>query len=276
MMCRLLSVSRSGFYAWERREPSKRALRQVRLVPKVKAVYAKFKGRYGSPRIHREIRKEEVISRKKVAQIMAQQGLRGRPARRKRPRPAAENAGLPAPNLLNRNFFAPAPNMIWLMDMKYIRTAQGWVHLVVVLDLFSRKVVGWSLGQSPNSGLFCRALQAALQTRKPLPGLILHSDRGSQFTSEDFRTLARSHGIIQSMSRKGDCWDNAVVESFFDTLSGELLEEVSLPSKGVALKELFAYIEGFYNTIRSHSSLGYMSPSEFESKTLAPLGSVAA
>lgn len=269
MMCRILGVSRSGFYAWVSRPPSSRAARERRLTAKVTACFARRRGRYGSPRIHRELRKEEVVSRKKVAQIMAQNGLRARPARRKKPRVAPERSGPSAPNLLMRNFQTPAPNTVWVMDMKYIRTDKGWAHLVVVIDLFSRKVVGWSLGMIADSRLFCKALRVALLTRKPTAGLIVHSDQGSQFTSKEFQELVREHGHIQSMSRAGDCWDNAVAESFFDTLSAELLEESSFPSEVAANRQIFAYIEGFYNTTRSHSSLGYMSPSEFEAKELA-------
>lgn len=276
MMCRILGVSRSGFYAWKSRPPSPREVKHRRLTVKVKAAFNHFRCRYGSPRIHRELRKVEVVSRKKVAQIMAQNGLRARPARKKKPRAPLENSGPPAPNLLMRKFDAPAPNIVWVMDMKYIWTPQGWGHLVVVIDLFSRKVVGWSFGMTADSKLFCKALCVAILTRRPGSGLIVHSDRGSQFTSNDFQGLVRGNGLVQSMSRVGDCWDNAVAESFFDTLSAELLEELPFPSEEVARRELFAYIEGFYNTTRSHSSLGYVSPSEFEANALAPRERLAA
>lgn len=264
MMCRVLGVSRSGYYAWAAREPSARSKDEAQLRLKIRAIYKKHRGRYGAPRIHRELRSQETLtSKKRVARIMAEDGLRARPKRARKKRPASCPANPPAPNLLERNFTVAARDTAWVMDIKYIWTSTGWVHLAAILDLYSRKVVGWALDERIDAELCCRALRVAVQSRRPPSGLIVHTDRGSQFTSEGFAELARHHRITQSMSRKGDCWDNAVIESFFDTLSAELLEETAFTSLAHVLEELFKYID-YYNAERMHSTLGYISPSAFE------------
>jgi len=250
MMCRVLGVSRSGYYAWVGREPSLRSKDEAQLRLKILAIFKKHKKRYGAPRIVRELRGQETFtSKKRVARIMVEEGIRARPKRAKKRRPVAATAIPPAPNRLERNFTTAARDIAWVMDIKYIWTLKGWVHLAAIIDLYSRKVVGWALDERIDAELCCRALRVALQSRRPPSGLILHSDQGSQFTSESFTDLARSHGITQSMSRRGDCWDNAVVESFFDTLSAELLEERTFTSLPHVLDELFKYIE-YYNVER--------------------------
>jgi putative transposase len=265
LMCRMLEVSPSGFYAWSKREPSERALDDQRLAVEVAEVHKRSRRRYGSPRVHRELQNAgKRIGRKRVARLMRTQGLVARPKRRFRRTTDSTHGKAPAPNLLERNFVAGAPDRIWVTDITYIWTKEGWLYLAAVIDLFSRRVVGWAVSERIDAALCCEAVRNALLSRRPAPGLILHSDRGSQFVSKDFVKLVEAHRIVQSMSRKGDCWDNAVAESFNGTIKGELVEEEDFATRAEARRAIFEYIEGFYNSTRLHSYLGYASPAVFE------------
>ena len=270
LMCRMLEVSPSGFYAWLDREPSNRALEDQHFAAKVAAVHKRSRRRYGSPRIHRELRTAGTrIGRKRVARLMCAQGLVARPKRRFRRTTDSSHGRPPAPNLIERNFVVAAPDRVWVTDITYIWTKEGWLYLAAVIDLFSRRVVGWAISERIDAALCCRAMRNALLSRRPGPGLILHSDRGSQFVSKDFVRLLDDHGVIQSMSRKGDCWDNAVAESFNGTIKAELVEEEDFVTRLEARRAVFEYIEGFYNSTRLHSFLGHVSPAEYERLALA-------
>jgi transposase InsO family protein len=232
----------------------------------VAAIYAENHGRYGSPRVQMELLRArgQRSGRKRIARLMRVQGLRARPRRRYRTTTDSRH-GLPvAPNLLARRFAVAKPNTAWVTDMTYIWTPQGWLYLAVIIDLFSRRVVGWAMSERIDRKLALDALRMALAQRRPPPGLIHHSDRGSQYASDDYQQLLAAHGIRGSMSRRGDCWDNAVAESFFASLKLELVYQVQWPSRAAARTALFEYLELFYNRRRRHSSLGYLSPAEYE------------
>lgn len=265
LLCRVLDVSRPGYYAHKRRPPSKRAQRDVALGAKIAAIHARSSKRYGSPRVHDELRDEgERVSRKRVARIMKEHDLRGKRRRRYRVTTMSEHDMPIAANVLERDFTASAPNQKWVGDITYIWTREGWMYLAVLIDLFSRRVVGWAMGDSLATELPLRALQMAIQRRRPPRGLIHHTDRGCQYASADYRAVLAQHGIVASMSRKGNCWDNAVAESFFATLKTELVRDIDFLTREHARRELFAYIEGFYNRRRRHSSLGYANPNKVE------------
>jgi len=265
-MCEQLGVSRSGYYAWEGRSPSDRAVETADLGDAVEAIYCDYKGRYGSPRIVRELRAQgRCTGRNRVAHIMQKKGLVAR--RRKRFRCTTDsNHPFPiAENLLDRNFETSAPNQVWVTDLTYIWTRQGWLYLSAILDLYSRAVVGWSMSDRIDTTLCLKALEMAVKTRRPAAGLVHHSDRGSQYASHDYREALGQHGMVCSMSRRGDCWDNAVAESFWGTLKNELADEMDFASRSEARRVIFEYIESFYNLRRRHSSIGYCSPREYES-----------
>jgi putative transposase len=265
LMCEALDVSRPGYYAHTRRPASKHAQRDVALGAKIAAIHARSAKRYGSPRVHDELREDgERVSRKRVARIMKQHDLRGKRRRRFRVTTQSEHDDPIASNLLARDFTASAPNQKWVGDITYIWTREGWLYLAVLIDLFSRRVVGWAMGDSLATELPLRALNMAIQTRRPPRGLIHHSDRGCQYASADYRAVLEHHGIVASMSRKGNCWDNAVAESFFATLKTELVRDIDFLTRAHAHRELFAYIECFYNRRRRHSSLGYANPNKVE------------
>ncbi len=262
-MCRTLQVSLAGFYAWHQRSESARASEDRRLGVLVREAHERSRKTYGSPRVHAELKSRGVdIGRKRVIRLMRQQGLKGR-RRRRFVRTTNSNHGLPvAPNLLARDFSAKGPNERWAGDITYLRVGDSWLYLAVVLDLFSRFVVGWAVSKTIDEDLVEKALRRALERRCPDAGLLHHSDQGSQYASHDYRGLLEANRITCSMSRKGDCWDNAVVESFFGTLKTELGE--SFESDEDAERRLFDYIEVFYNQQRLHSTLGYMSPGAWE------------
>jgi putative transposase len=265
VICRVLDVSTSGYYAWTERGASRRSCRDLDLGAKVRAAHAASKGRYGSPRVHAELRAAgEKVGRKRIARLMKQAHLEGR--KRKRFRKTTDsNHRLPiAPNLLERNFTATAPNQAWVTDITFLWTQQGWLYLAAILDLFSRRVVGWATSSTVDRHLALAALRTALRERRPSEGLVHHSDRGSTYASGDYRSALEAHGIACSMSRKGDCWDNAVAESFFASLKREIEEIESLESHAHANAILAAYIDRFYNLQRRHSTIGYRSPTEFE------------
>jgi putative transposase len=263
--CAVLGVSRAGFYAWRTRPPSARAGADRRLAIEVAAIHAESRQRYGSPRVHYELgQRQQHVGRKRVARLMRAQGLRARAPRRFRTTTDSQHTLPIAPNVLARRFETPAPNTVWVTDMTYLWTLEGWLYLVVILDLFSRRIVGWAMSERMTRQLALDALTMALTHRQPPPGLICHSDRGSQYASHEFRALLTAHGIVASMSRRADCWDNAVAESFFSTLKLELVYESAWQRRTEARAAVFEYLEVFYNGQRCHSSLGYLSPVAFE------------
>jgi transposase InsO family protein len=265
LLCRCLRVTRSGFYAWRRRPESARRRGDRRLKVLVRASFDASHQRYGSPRIHRDLREDhaERVSRKRVVRLMQEEGLR---ARRRKPFVCTTTSDPTLPvagNLLNREFTAQAPNQRWVGDTtEFTIGDSGKLYLAVVLDLFSRFVVGWAIRPVNDRQVTLAALHMALHRRGPAAGLLHHSDRGSTYASRDYRDLLAAQGITCSMSRTGDCYDNAVMEAFFSTLKTELTDRFDSP--GQATRELFEYIEAFYNTRRRHSTLGYASPAEFE------------
>ncbi len=264
-MCRVLSVSRSGYYSWRSRPESRRAIQNRRLDVHIKAIYMKHKGRSGSPKITEELRdKGFSVSKNRVARRMKKAGLRSIVRRKFRATTDSKHSYPVAPNLLNRNFSASAPNTVWVSDITYIATECGWLYLTMFLDLFSRKVVGWALSSSLASQMVQTALRRAIRNRRPGPGLIVHSDRGVQYACNDFRNLLNKHGFVQSMSRKGNCWDNAVAESFFSVIKSELIHHEHFRGPKDTLAAIFEYIEVYYNRKRKHSTLGYKTPDQFE------------
>jgi putative transposase len=273
-MCRVLGVSRSGFHAWESRPPSARVLDDGRLTERIHAIHAENRGVYGSPRIHAELllADGERIGRKRVERLMRQAGITGlRP--KKRGRTTVRVPGVRVcEDLVDRAFMASAPDRLWVADITYLRTWEGWLYLVAVQDVFSRRIVGWSMADHMRTELVTDALQMALARRRPEPGLIWHSDQGSQFVSLTFGQQARAAGIAQSMGSRGDCFDNAVAESFFASLKKELIHGRSWPTKAELRTEVFEYIEIFFNRRRRHSTLGMLSPAAFEQRTLSPDG----
>ena len=275
LMCRILRVSRSGFYAWNKRTESARARSDRALVVDIKAAHRTSRGIYGSPRLHRElVAQGHTVGRGRVARLMRENHVRGKRRRRFRITTQSNHHHPVAPNTLARQFAVTRPNVAWVGDITYVWTLEGWLYLCVILDLYSRRVVGWAMSERINQALTLRALSMALQAREPGPGLLHHSDRGSQYAANDYRKLLQARGITCSMSRKGNCWDNAVAESFFATLKVEFIHESLFRTRSQATTEIFEYIEVFYNRMRRHSFLGYLSPQEFESNYV-PLHSAA-
>lgn len=265
VLCQVLQVSRSGFYAWTSRAPSKRARRSGELAGKVRQVHTESRGTYGSPRVHRELRRAgTVVSKKTIAKVMRAEGLVARRRRRYRATTDSRHTERVAPNLLKRDFTRNAPNEAWVTDVTAIWCATGWVYLAAILDLFSRRLVGWAISESNDTTLALSALQRALASRNPPRGLIHHSDRGSPYGSADYLAALRSRGIRPSMSRKGDCWDNAVSESFFASLKTERIGDKVYPDPVAATRDVADYIDHFYNSQRLHSTLDYVSPIEYE------------
>jgi putative transposase len=263
--CDVLGVSRAGFYAWRRRPPAARTTANQRLTLEVAAIFAEHHARYGSPRVQRALHaRGHHVGRRRVARVMRLQGLRARFPRRFRTTTDSQH-GLPiAANVLARRFTVPTPNTAWVSDITYLWTGEGWLYLVVILDLFSRRVVGWAVGDRMTRHLALVALGMAVTRRQPPRGLLFHSDRGSQYASAEFRAALATHGIVPSMSRRGDCWDNAVAESFFSTLKLELVYQTAWLTRAQARRAVFEYLEVFYNGQRLHSALGYRSPIAFE------------
>jgi putative transposase len=268
--CGLLGVSTSGYYAWASRVPSDRELADAWLVERITALHAENRGVYGSRRVTAELRLGQgvVISRKRVQRLMRRAGLSGLVAR-KRGRTTIRIPGVRvADDLVERRFRPAAPDVLWVADITYLRTWEGWVYLAAVQDAYSRRIVGWSMADHMRTELVVDALQMALHRRRPGPGLIHHSDQGSQFVSLAFGQKARDAGIAVSMGSKGCAYDNAVAESFFATLKKELVHRRSWPTRRDLISEVFEFIEGFYNTTRRHSTLGYLSPARFETMTM--------
>lgn len=269
LMCRVLGVSPSGYYAWCSRPESTRSREDRRLLTKIRAFHARSKGRYGSARIHADLREDkETCGRNRVARLMRQDNLKGKKARQFRKTTQSDHSDPVAPNVLDQKFTVEAPNSVWAGDITYLRTREGWLYLAVMLDLYSRYVVGWSLSDSLEHELTLEALNRAVAHRRPGPGLVHHSDRGCQYTCHDYRKRAKELRMVVSMSGKGNCYDNAVVESFFDSMKTEL-DEVIFDSHEHARQVLFEYIEVFYNRQRRHSTLGYVSPAAFEQRNAA-------
>lgn len=264
-MCRVLRVSRSGYYRWRRSSEGLRAREDRKLLVEIRAVYQKSRGRYGSPRVYRELKEQGVrCSKHRVERLMRRAQIQAR--RRRSFKVTTRSApGHPvAPNRLNRQFSVAHLDTVWAGDITYLETWEGWLYLAVLLDLCSRRVVGWACSDRITHDLVLSALEQAVKQRRPPSGLLHHSDRGSQYTCEDYQTELSHQGLQTSMSRKGDCYDNAVVESFFSTLKAELEGYGSYETRQQAEAELFEYIEVFYNRQRRHSSLGYRSPVAFE------------
>lgn len=268
VLCRVLCVSRSGFYAYLSEPETEQEKRDAALAAKTRAVFHEHKGRYGSPRVCRELRgRGDIVSEKKVAQVMRDEGLVARRKKRFRATTDSKHDDPIAPNLLERDFSAKGPNEAWVTDVTAVWTHAGWLFLAAILDLFSRRVVGWATSANNDRFLALDALRAALVARRPPPGLLHHSDRGSPYASDDYRRELRRAGIVASMSRKGDCWDNAVSESFFATFKTEALDDHVPMDHDAAERGVREYIDGYYNTKRRHSSIDYECPIEFELKS---------
>ncbi len=267
-MCEVLEVSKAGYYAWRRRPESERTREDRRLRVKIRAVHRKSRKTYGSPRVHEELRDEGVAcGRKRVERLMREDGLRAKKKRRFRRTTDSTHAHPIHPNHLERHFAVQeveGVDRVWVSDITYLPTRQGWLYLAVVLDLKSRMVVGWAMKNSLETSLATDALTMALWRRKPGQDLLHHSDRGVQYAAGDYQEVLRQHGIQGSMSRKGNCWDNAVAESFFATLEWELIQDSDWHTHEEARRAVFDYIEVWYNRQRRHSSLGYRSPADFE------------
>jgi transposase InsO family protein len=267
-MCQVLEVSRSGYYAWVERPPSERQERSMKLTEQIRAAHEQSRGSYGSPRVTVDLREAGVaVCENTVAKLMRQAGIQAKVKRRYVPRTTDSAHDHPiAPNRLDQDFAAEAPDRKWTCDITYVPTDQGWLYLAVVMDCFSRKIVGWSMRDHLRSELVSEALQMAIRARRPGAGLLHHSDRGVQYACGDYRKLLAEHGIECSMSRRGNCYDNAIMESFFGTVKTELVHHEHYLTHQQARQSLFEWIECWYNRRRRHSSLDYLSPEAFEAK----------
>jgi transposase InsO family protein len=265
VMCQVLEVSESGFYAWRKRPTCQRRREDAQLTSHIRQVFENHQERYGSPRIQVELRDQgRSLSRKRVARLMREAGLCARGKRRRMITTRREASHPVAPNILERDFTATEPNSKWVTDITYIPTTQGWLYLAVILDLYSRAVVGWSMSSNCDEALAENALNMAVARRHPKAGLLHHSDRGCQYTSTAYRKRLEQAAMIVSMSRKGNCWDNAVMESFFGSLKEECVGSTIYSSHEQARLSLFEYLEAYYNRQRRHSTLGYISPLAYE------------
>lgn len=268
LMCRVLEVSTSGYYAWRTRGQSDRTVENEQLTAKIVEVHQDSRRTYGSPRVHAELVAQGFeVSRNRVARLMRKEGIVGRRKPRFRKTTDSDHKLPVADNVLDRQFVADEPDRAWVADITYIWTQQGWLYLAVILDLFSRRVVGWSMADHMRTELVMDALRAALGSRLPSEaGLLFHSDRGSQYASGDYQQALDANGITCSMSRRGNCWDNAVAESFFSTLKTELVHNVIFLTRDSARNAIAEWIQMFYNSKRRHSSLGYATPLEAEQR----------
>ena len=266
VLCAVLEVSRSGYYAWEKRPASKRSKEDAKLALDIAAAHKKSKSRYGSPRVHRALRKQGIrVGKKRVERLMRENGIVAKQKRRFRRTTDSNHPNPIAPNVVQRDFEPAALNQVWAGDVTYIATAEGWLYLAVLLDLFSRRVVGWAMSPTNDTALALEALRRAVGGRGPLPrGLVHHTDRGSPYASDDYRKALAGYAMTASMSRKGDCWDNAVSESFFATLRAELVDDEHYATARAAEISIGDFVENFYNVERLHSHLDYVSPIEFE------------
>ena len=264
-LCRVLKVSASGFFAWLRRSESPRRCANRALLTRIRAAHARSRKSYGRRRIHIQLQRDGIAcSPNRVGRLMRQEGIQGLRRRKFKATTNSRHSFPVAPNLLARNFTAAAPDQVWVSDITYLACEEGWEYLATVMDLYSRRIVGWAMQSTLERSLTVRALEMAIAQRRPAPGLIHHSDRGVQYACGDYQTALNEQGMVPSMSRKGDCWDNAPKESFFGTLKCELGLHGLRPPREHAHRKVFEYIEVFYNRQRLHSSLGYLPPVEFE------------
>lgn len=269
-LCRMLGVTRSGYYAWIKRPVSKRARDDLRLVRRIRRFHDESDRTYGSPRVHADLREAgESCGVNRVARLMRKHGISARPARRRHRYVSGKPASV-APNHLKREFDTAAPDQAWVTDITYIRTWEGWLYLAVVLDLYSRRVIGWSMQRRMDRTLALNALLMSVRRRRPKGRVLVHSDQGSQYGSDDWIRFCRSHRLRPSMSRRGNCWDNAVAEAFFGSLKRERIRRRVYATRDAARADVFDYIEMFYNSRRRHSYLGGVSPEAFEASNPAP------
>jgi putative transposase len=266
LQCAALGVSASGYYAWRGRKPSQRSIANQGLLHDILRIYLGSGRRYGSRKVYRELKREgQKVSKARIEKLMKANDLSSITRKRVRIKTTDSNHNLPvAANVIDRNFGTLGPNEKWVSDITYVPTSEGWLYLAIVLDLYSRKIVGWAMRDHMKTELVLAALMMALQRQKPASGFIHHSDRGSQYASHAYQQALQNAGAIPSMSRKGNCWDNAPAESFFRSLKTELVHHQNYATKEDAKRDLFAYIEGYYNTRRIHSSIGYLTPIEME------------
>jgi putative transposase len=265
LLCEVLEVARSGYYAWVDRAVSPKKIADARLLLEIKAALVRGRGAYGSPRVHRELRAHGIrVGKKRIERLMRENGLEARQKRRFVHTTDSRHEHPIAPNVLDRQFDVDQANQAWVGDVTYIPTAQGWLYLAVLLDLFSRRIVGWATSAINDRDLALSALYQALRARRPPPGLVHHTDRGSPYASDDYRRVLAAHAITASMSRTGDCYDNAVAESFFATLKAEHVDHQDFATRELGTASIGDYIEAFYNCARRHSHIGYVSPIEFE------------
>ena len=264
-MCKVLNVSSSGYYSWRNRVPSERKMANQEIVKQIETIHQESYETYGSPRIHKELQENGVeCGENRVARLMQIHDIRAKQSKKRKLTTKANKKHPKASNLLDREFTATRPNEKWTTDITYIPTSEGWLYLAVVLDLFSRRIVGWAMSARMTSDLVVSALNMAIAQRQPEPGLLHHSDRGSQYTGNAYAKLLRTNLMLSSMSRTGNCWDNAVSESLFGTVKIELTHHRSYETRREAKSDIFFYMESFYNRRRRHSTLGYMSPDAYE------------
>jgi len=269
LLCKVLGVSRSGYYGWKDRSPSKRSREDAEFTERIRQIHDRSRQIYGYPRVHAELKALGIrCSRKRVARLMREAGLRGCRRGRKRHTTRRDKHAVPAPDLVNRSFAATSSDRLWAADITYVGTQEGFVYLSFILDVYSRKVVGWSMSDHLRTELVVDALEMALWRRQPSAGLIHHSDRGVQYTSLSFGKRLEEAGIVPSMGRAGSALDNAISESFVASLKTELIRGRRFPSREAARVAVFEYIESFYNRVRRHSSLGYLSPTDYEQATM--------
>jgi putative transposase len=267
-MCKILEVSRSSYYKRKNKGKGKRAKENEKILEMIRQIFSESNERYGSPRITAELSRGGIVcNRKRIARIMRKNGIEAKIFRKYRNTTESDHQREKSENLLNRVFSRQRVNEAWASDITYIRTAEGWLYLAAVMDIYSRRVIGWHLDKSLSSEMVERALSNALLDRKIKRGIIFHSDQGIQYTSENFRRILRENGFQQSMSRKGNCWDNAIIETFFHTLKTELTNRVKYKTREEARVSIFEYIEIFYNRKRLHSAIGYCTPVEYEKLT---------
>jgi len=269
-MCRIIGASRSGYYQWKIQPQSRRQKENEKILMEIKESHKNSRRAYGSPRIVEDLKAKGMkCGKNRVARLMKIHGIVGKAKKRFKATTNSNHALPVAENLLNQNFTAEKPNTVWLSDITYVPTLEGWLYLVVILDLFSRQILGWAMSDRLTSGFVVKALYQAIGRRHPGSGCIFHSDRGIQYASTDCRDVLMAYGFIQSMSRKGNCYDNAVAESFFHTLKTELVYDYRYETRAEARQSIFEYIEMFYNRKRRHSALGYRSPISFELEAMA-------
>lgn len=267
-MCKVLEISRSSYYKRKNQSKGKRAQENNQLLEMIRLLFIESKERYGSPRITAELRRQGInCNKKRIARLMSKYGIEAKIFRRYRNTTNSEHKREKSENILGREFNRQRSNEVWTSDITYIRTSEGWLYLAAVIDIYSRKIIGWQLDKNLNSDLVEKALENALMDRRIEKGIIFHSDQGIQYASESFRNLLRDNGFIQSMSRKGNCYDNAITETFFHTLKTELVNRTKYRTREEARRSIFEYIEIFYNRKRLHSAIGYNAPVEYEKLT---------